>query len=98
MYANCATHYMFCPRHSYELVLERIGRYLKAAHSRGLILNPSSNLKIDYYPYADFATIYGHEKINDMACVKSRTEYVITVADCPVLWQSNFKVKLLSQP
>ena len=50
---NCAAHYMFYPRHSHELALEKIGKYLKATCSRGLILNPSSNLKIDYYPGAD---------------------------------------------
>ena len=84
---NCAACYMFCPRHSHELALQMIGRYLKATHSRGLILNPSSNLKIDCYPDADFA-VYGHEKINDGACVKSRTGYVITRVDYPAPWQS----------
>ena len=52
---NCVACYMFCARHSHELTLKRIGRYLKATQSRGLILNPSSNLKIDYYPDVDFA-------------------------------------------
>ena len=61
---NCAVCYMCCPSHSHELALRRIGRYLKATHSRGPILNPSSNLKIDCYLDADFAGIYGHEKTN----------------------------------
>ena len=52
---------------------------------------PPSNLKIDCYPDADFAGMYAHEKINDPACVKSRSGYVITVADCPVLFQSKLQ-------
>ena len=90
---NCAAHYMFCPKQSHELALKRIGRYLKATQSRGLILNPSKELKIDCYPDADFAGMYGHEKPTDPACVKSRTGYTITVADCPVIWQSKLQTE-----
>ena len=46
----------------------------------------SNSLKIDCYPDADFAGMYGHESNTDPACVKSRTGYVINVTDCPVLW------------
>ena len=35
--------------------------------------------------------MYDHEKNNNLACVKSQTGYVITVADCPVLWQSKLQ-------
>ena len=71
---NCAARYMFAPKHSHELHLKRLGRYLKATRSKGLILNPSSNtLKIDCYPDADFAGTYGYEVVSDPACVKSRT-------------------------
>ena len=37
---NCCARYMFNPRHSHEMALKRIGRYLKATRKRGLILNP----------------------------------------------------------
>ena len=53
-----------------------IGRYLKGTITKGLILNPSNEMcKIDCYPDADFAGIYGHEKPTDTSCVKSRTGY-----------------------
>eukprot|EP00956_Cyclotella_meneghiniana_P040385 scaffold194139_cov44-Cyclotella_meneghiniana.AAC.1 len=81
---NCCARYMFNPRLSHENALKRIGRYLKATRDKGLILNPSGDLKIDAYPDADFAGLYGHEKNNDPACAKSRTGFVITVADCPM--------------
>ena len=41
---NCDACYMFCPRHSHELVIKMIGRYLRATCSRRLIFSPSSNL------------------------------------------------------
>jgi len=89
---NCCARYMFCPKHSHEQALKRIGRYLKLTRERGLILNPNSDLcKLDCYPDADFAGMYGHEKHNDPACVKSRTGFVITFADCPVLWMSKLQ-------
>ncbi len=90
---NCCARYMFCPRRSHELALKRIGRYLKATRDRGLVLNPSKELKIDCYPDADFAGMYGHEDSSDPSCVKSRTGFVITVANCPVLWQSKLQTE-----
>ena len=72
---NCCAHYMFCPKHLHELALKRSGRYLKQTLDRGMVMNPSSNVcKIDAYPDADFAAMYGHEEHTDPACAKSRTE------------------------
>ncbi len=30
---------------------------------------------------------FWHEAMEDPVCVKSRTEYVITVVNCPIMWQ-----------
>lgn len=84
---------MFCPKRSNELALKRIGGYLKATCDRGLILNPSSELKIDCYPDADFAGMYGYEILREPSCVKSRTGFFITVANCPDLWPSNLQTE-----
>jgi hypothetical protein len=45
---NCCARYMFCPKRSHELALKRIGRYLKATRDRGLVLNPTKELKITF--------------------------------------------------
>ena len=37
--------------------------------------------------------MYGHENSTDPSCVKSRTGFVITVANCPVLWQSKLQTE-----
>jgi hypothetical protein len=54
----------------------------------------SSNVcKIDAYPDADFAGVYGHEEHTDPACAKSRTGLIITFVNCPVLWQSKLQTE-----
>jgi hypothetical protein len=53
---NRCARYMFCPKHSHELALKCIGRYLKQTSGRGMIMTPSTDFcKIDAYPDADFA-------------------------------------------
>ena len=50
-------------------------------------------LQIDSYPDAGFAGLYGYEKTTDPASVKSRTGFIITVAESPVLWQSKLQTE-----
>ena len=90
---NYCARYMFAPRNIHEIAIKRIGRYLKATRDKGLILNPCEELRIDNYPDADFAGMYGHEVITDPSCVKSRTGFIITVANCPVLWMSKLQTE-----
>jgi hypothetical protein len=71
---NCAARYMFCPKKTQEEALKQTGRYLKATRNRGLIIKPSSGmLKIDAYPDANFAGMYGYERHDNPSCVESRT-------------------------
>ena len=90
---NCCARYMFNPRLSHEKALKRIGRYLKATRDKGLVLNPSGKLTVDAYPDADFAGLYGYEDVTDPANVKSRTGFLITVSDCPVVWVSKLQTE-----
>ncbi len=91
---NCCTRYIFCPKHSHELALKCIGRYLKQISEHGIIMNPSTDIyKIDAYPEADFTEMYGHKKPVDPSCVKSCTGFVITFADIPILWKLQLQTK-----
>jgi hypothetical protein len=91
---NCCAQYMFCPKHLHELALKCIGHYLKQTSDHGMVMNPSSDVcKIDAYPDADFAGMYGHEYHTDPACAKSRTGFNITFAECPVFWQSKLQTE-----
>jgi hypothetical protein len=66
---------------------------LKATRDKGLVLNPSGKLTVDAYPDADFAGLYGYEDVTDPANVKSRTGFLITVSDCPVVWVSKLQTE-----
>ncbi len=91
---NQCARYMFNPKRSHELALIRIGKYLKGTRTKGLIVKPSGGLlNINAYPDADFAGLYGHESPDDPACVKSRTGFVILVANCPICWKSTLQSK-----
>ena len=80
--------FTFCPRRSHEAALKLIGRYLLETKNKGLVINPTRDLKIDAYPDADFAGLYNYEDSCDLVCVRSRTGYGINVARCPVVWKS----------
>ena len=56
-------------------------------------MNPSSELNVDSYPDADFAGLYGHKKSTDPSCAKSRTGFLINVANCPVFWMSKLQTE-----
>ena len=90
---QCAR-YTHSPKRSHEIALVRIGRYLKGTLDKGLILTPSETLKIDCYPDADFAGLWNRDEIQDPHCVRSRTGYVINLADCPVLWKSRLQTEI----
>jgi len=59
---------MFCPKHSHELALKRIGRYLMNTASRGMIINPTKELVINAYPDADFVVIQNIISEGDKRC------------------------------
>ena len=87
---QCAR-YTHSPKHSHEIALKRIGRYLVGTRDRGLILQPTKEIQIDMYVDADFAGLWGYEDKDDPACVKSRSGYVILVGNCPVIWGSKLQ-------
>ena len=79
------------PKRSHELALIQIGRYLKGTADKGLILKPKVNddeLAMDVYVDAAFAGGWGSELPTNPDAVKSRTGYIIEIANCPVLWVS----------
>mmetsp|Transcript_4163 Transcript_4163/g.6401 ORF Transcript_4163/g.6401 Transcript_4163/m.6401 type:complete len:708 (-) Transcript_4163:225-2348(-) len=91
---NQCARYMFNSKRSHELALLRIGKYLKATRTKGIVIKPTGGLlNINAYPDADFAGLYGHENDTDPACVKSRTGFVILAANCPISWKSSLQTK-----
>jgi hypothetical protein len=91
--SQCAR-FIHCTKCSHKEDLERTRQYLKATGDKHLILHPKSHkggLDIECYLDADFAGLWGYEDTQNPSCVKSRTEYVIFIDDCPVLWVSRLQ-------
>ena len=79
-------------KRSHEEALERIGQYLKGTMGKGLVLRPTLDaLDVDAYVDTDFAGLALKEVRSDPTSVKSRTGYVICIANCPVIWRSKLQ-------
>ncbi|KAL7474036.1 hypothetical protein ACHAW6_000037 [Cyclotella cf. meneghiniana] len=85
---NCCAHYMFSPHLSHKKALKRIGQYLKATWEKGLILNPCAEIKVDAFPDTKFAGLSGYAKNTCPKVFKSRSGFLITLCNCPVVWVS----------
>ena len=92
---QCAR-FSHAPRNSHALAVKRIIRYLSGTTTQGLILTPSSNYSVDCYVDADFAGLYGYEDDQNPISAKSRTGYVLLLADCPLLWVSKMQTMVAS--
>jgi hypothetical protein len=89
--SQCAR-FAHTPKRSHEIALEKIGLYLKGTVKQGLILTPDrERMDLDVYVDADFCGLYGKERRDDPTCVKSRTGYVICLANCPIIWKSSLQ-------
>ena len=83
------------PRASHEKALLRICSYLKGTQDQGLIFKPTfDNISVDCYVDADFLGLFGTEDSQDPMSAKSRTGYVITLANCPLLWVSKLQTEI----
>ena len=83
-------------RAPHEQAVKRICRYLKGTAERGLILSPTDQkeLIVNCYVDADFAGLWGAEDEQSPMCVKSRTGYVLTLNDCPLVWVSKLQTEI----
>ncbi len=69
--------------------MKRLVRYIKGTAEDGLIIKPNlDNLAIDCHVDADFAGNWDKSDPEDPSSVKSRTGYLITFADVPLVWKS----------
>ena len=75
----------------HETDVKRIFRYLQGTKDNSLLFNPSKKLVVDCYADADFAGLWGYENPRDPICAGSRTGFVVTFANCPLLWVSKLQ-------
>eukprot|EP00957_Ditylum_brightwellii_P198330 15113078-Ditylum_brightwellii.AAC.1 len=87
---NQCAHHTHQPTGKHAQYLKQIRRYLLATQDKGMILKPlqDQELQVDCYINADFAGLWHVEDNQDPYCVCSQTGFIITVADCAVVWKS----------
>jgi hypothetical protein len=90
-----AARFTHATRKSHPLAVKKI-QYLQGTKDKGLIMNPTSYLSIGCYVDADFARLHGKENDEDPISVKSRAGYVLSLANCPVLWVSRLQTVIAS--
>ena len=70
-------------------------RYLKGKSEIGMLFCPKKNEALKLYAYADFAGNWLKEYTEfDPATAKSRSGWVITFVNCPILWASKMQLQL----
>ena len=65
--------------------MESIFRYLLGTKYKGLVFNIPKKMVVDFYVGADFAVMCGYENPQDPICARSRTVFVETFSNCPLL-------------
>ena len=76
---------------SHETSVKRIFRYLQGTKDNGLVFNPSMKLVVYCYADAVFVGLWGYEDPQDPICDRSRTGFVVTFANFPILWVSKLQ-------
>ncbi len=90
---QCAR-FTHAPRKSHADAIKRICSYLAGTKDKGIMFKPTKELELDCYVDADFAGLWHYEDDQDPVCVKSRTGYVITLGNCPVIWVSKLQSEI----
>ena len=78
------TQFTHNPKASHGNAVKCICHYLKGTKNQGMILKPLQILLVDCYVDADFVGQWNAENPQDPLCVKSRTAYVLMIANCPI--------------
>ena len=58
------------------------------------MFNPPKKLVVDCYADEDFAGLWGHEDPQDPICARIRTGFVVTFANCHILWMSKLQTEI----
>ncbi|MCA1806868.1 MAG: hypothetical protein LC687_03260, partial [Actinobacteria bacterium] len=86
---NSCAQYSINPKQPHAEAVRRICRYIKGTIDKGLIINPQdSNISLDCHVDADYAGNWISTEADNPASVKSRSGYLISLGNTPVLWKS----------
>ena len=84
-------HFTHNTKASHNTDAKRICWYLQGTKDNGILFNPSKKLVVGCYSDANVAVLWGHEDPQDPSCASSRTLFMVTYANCPLLWVSKLQ-------
>jgi len=58
-----------------------------------MVIRPTKSFQLDLWTDADFAGLWNIQESDDPICVRSRTGYVITLGDNPIIWGSKLQTE-----
>jgi hypothetical protein len=62
---------------------------------KGMTFKPDlKNMKLDCYIDADYAGFWNVEEVQDPVRIKSRTEYVLNLGGCPLIWVPKLQMEI----
>ena len=70
---------------SHDTSVKMICRYIQGTKDNGLVFNTTKKLVVDCYVDTDCAGLWEHENPRDPICASSRTVFVVTFPNCPLL-------------
>jgi len=76
------------PKLSHGTAIKMIIRYLQGSMTKGTIVKKASNLQLDYFCDADFASLFTKDPHASLSSAKSRGAYIIKLSGCPLIWKS----------
>jgi hypothetical protein len=90
---QCA-HFSSAPTRKHELAVKQIARYLKGTRTKEYTLSPTKETDMKVYVNADFAGSWTTDTTHLASSMKLRTGYVLTYANCPLLWTSKMQTEI----
>ena len=82
------------PRQSHGEAVRNIVKYLKGTSDKGIYFDPNTNASFEVYVDADFCGNWQKESAQfDQSTAKSRSGYVISLYDCPLIWFSKLQTQ-----
>jgi hypothetical protein len=86
--------YCNSPKASHGEAIKRIGRYLTATRAQGLKITPTGN-QLECYVDASHAGDWKQvNAIDDPDTARSRTGYIVSYAQCPLVWASKLQTEI----
>jgi hypothetical protein len=94
---SCAVHqaarFSVDPRVNHTEAIKWIARCLKANPEKGIIFKPTDH-SFKVWADAAYGDLYNKETAADSpVTAKSRTGYIVTYADCPIIWASQLQTE-----